>query len=337
MNVLSLFDGMSCGRIALERAKIKVDHYFACEIDKYASSVSQYNWNDVIPVGDVTKLHKSQLGDVDIDLLIGGSPCQGFSKAQGGKQLNFDDPRSVLFFEYVRLLKECKPKYFLLENVRMSQESEDIITEYLGVEPIAINSSLVSAQSRHRLYWTNIPFDGLPEDKEISLIDILEQGIEPQGKLTNITNKEMSRDGMCQVGEAEEYAHYNYRSTKVVYSPLGKCPTLLTMQGGNREPKVAIGHDEWRKLTVKEIERVQTVPDDYTEFGIVDPYDSSLHLHLQRTPISNTQRKKMIGNGWTVDVLTHIFGGLQSTKATKPVKETRHEGDILHTMAHHSA
>ena len=150
MNVLSLFDGMSCGRIALERAGIKVDKYYASEIDKYAITITKKNFPNTIHIGDVTKIKAEDLEP--IDLLMGGSPCQGFSFA--GRQLNFDDPRSALFFEFVRLLKECKPKYFLLENVRMKKEYQDVITEHLGVEPIMINSALVSAQNRKRLYWT---------------------------------------------------------------------------------------------------------------------------------------------------------------------------------------
>ena len=160
MKVLSLFDGMSCGQIALKKAGIPVTKYFASEIDKHAIKVTQENFPDTIQLGSVTDVTTDQVGE--IDLLIGGSPCQGFSFA--GKNLNFDDPRSKLFFEYVRLLKELKPKYFLMENVRMSKKSQDIISEHLGVEPIVINSNLVSAQNRHRLYWTNIPFD-MPTDK----------------------------------------------------------------------------------------------------------------------------------------------------------------------------
>ena len=160
MRVLSLFDGMSCGQIALKKAGIPVTKYFASEIDKHAIKVTQENFPDTIQLGSVTDVTTDQVGE--IDLLIGGSPCQGFSFA--GKNLNFDDPRSKLFFEYVRLLKELKPKYFLMENVRMSKKSQDIISEHLGVEPIVINSNLVSAQNRHRLYWTNIPFD-MPTDK----------------------------------------------------------------------------------------------------------------------------------------------------------------------------
>lgn len=173
MNVLSLFDGMSCGRIALERAGINVSKYYACEIDKYAIKVAQANYPDTIQLGSVTDIMWPETFEgIKIDLLIGGSPCQGFSFA--GKRLNFDDPRSALFWEYVRLLKECKPKYFLLENVRMNQQSQDVITQALGVKPIHINSSLVSAQNRYRLYWTNIPFK-YPSDKGILMRDILQQ------------------------------------------------------------------------------------------------------------------------------------------------------------------
>ena len=153
MNVLSLFDGMSCGRIALERLGVKVDNYYASEIDKYAIKVSQANYPDIIQVGDICNLKPEDFKD--IYLILAGSPCQGFSFA--GKQLAFDDPRSALFFEFIRLLKAIKPKYFLLENVRMKKEFLDVISKYMGVTPIFINSALVSAQSRQRYYWTNIP------------------------------------------------------------------------------------------------------------------------------------------------------------------------------------
>ena len=181
MNVLSLFDGMSCGRIALDKLGIQVDNYFASEVDKYAIQVAQTNYPDTIHLGDVRDVRTSEgmlyvtEGDgcphYEIDLLMGGSPCQGFSFA--GSQLNFDDPRSKLFWEFVRLKNELQPQYFLLENVRMAQRSQDVITEALGVEPIAINSNLVSAQNRYRLYWTNIPFD-MPTDRGITMNDILE-------------------------------------------------------------------------------------------------------------------------------------------------------------------
>ena len=173
MNVLSLFDGMSCGQIALNRAGIEYDNYFASEIDKHAIKVTMANYPNTIQLGDVTKVKGADLPK--IDLLMGGSPCQGFSFA--GKQLNFDDPRSKLFFEFVRLLKECKPKYWLLENVKMKKEYEAIITEHLGIEPIAINSELFSAQDRKRVYWTNIKFSALPIENNSTVEDILESEV----------------------------------------------------------------------------------------------------------------------------------------------------------------
>ena len=189
MNVLSLFDGMSCGRIALDRLGIEVDTYYASEIDKYAIAVAKENYPDTIHVGDITQLDPKDFQD--IDLVLAGSPCQGFSFA--GKQLAFDDPRSALFFEFIRLLKAIKPKYFLLENVRMKQQYIDVITQQVSecypdhegndlfdskIEPILINSALLSAQSRQRLYWTNIPHVKHPEDLGIVLKDILEDEVE---------------------------------------------------------------------------------------------------------------------------------------------------------------
>ena len=189
MNVLSLFDGMSCGRIALDRLGIEVDNYYASEIDKYAIAVAKENYPDTIHVGDITQLDPKDFQD--IDLVLAGSPCQGFSFA--GKQLAFDDPRSALFFEFIRLLKAIKPKYFLLENVRMKQQYIDVITQQVSecypdhegndlfdskIEPILINSALLSAQSRQRLYWTNIPHVKQPEDLGIVLKDILEDEVE---------------------------------------------------------------------------------------------------------------------------------------------------------------
>lgn len=172
MNILSLFDGISCGQVALERANIPIDVYYASEIDKYAIQITQKNYPNTIQIGDIAKIDFTQYAG-KIDLLIGGSPCQGFSFA--GKQLNFDDPRSKLFFEYVRALKEVQPKYFLFENVKMKKEYQDIISQYLGVQPVEINSALVSAQNRKRLYWTNIPFKAWPEDKGILLKDIVHE------------------------------------------------------------------------------------------------------------------------------------------------------------------
>ncbi len=299
MNVLSLFDGMSCGRIALDKAGIVVDKYYASEIDKYAIQVAKANYPDTIHLGDVREIQAASLGS--IDLLIGGSPCQGFSFA--GKRLNFDDPRSQLFFEYVRLLRELKPRYFLLENVRMTKECEAVITDILGVEPVAINSNLVSAQNRHRLYWTNIPFD-VPTDKGIMLKDIIEDGVVDRdkahyidanyfkgGNLKSYFEKHrrqlvFSKDGLCHVGDADLSGN-GY--IKRVYHTDGKAPTLTTMGGGHREPKILTSDTTWRKLTPLECERLQTVPEGYTNH------------------VSNTQRYRMLGNGWTVDIVSHIF------------------------------
>jgi len=491
MNVLSLFDGMSCGRIALDRLGIPVDKYYASEIDKYAIQVSEANYPDIIRLGDVCDVKAEDLPK--IDLLIAGSPCQGFSFA--GKQLAFDDPRSALFFEFVRLLKECKPKYFLLENVRMKKEFLDIISEQVGCEPIFINSALVSAQNRQRFYWTNIPGIEQPEQRGIVLRDILEttpanptlmsdsfvarqkkningkclvdqnkekaaslsameyvkngrqgdylacddEGV-PQDNpsefdknLDKMTNKDgkaycvtarytaaepensMQRkqrtmvpvipethdtpkkihdiprdilkdnerqrrvyaeegkspsllarsdspkimkethDTPKQVGTAVDINGHDV--LKRVYSPDGKSPTVNTCQGGNREPKVVtggairgraydkegkrmdrdgksvankttqmlelrkdaksnaittVGKDSlvvendvyWRKLTPVECERLQTVPDNYTDC------------------VSNTQRYKMLGNGWTIETICHIFKNMQLAEDGKELPKS---------------
>ena len=486
MNVLSLFDGMSCGRIALDRLGIKVDNYYASEIDKYAMKVSEANYPNIIQVGDITELDLSTLPK--IDLIMGGSPCQGFSFA--GKQLAFDDPRSALFFEFVRCVEELKPKYFLLENVRMKKEYLDVISEYMGVEPIMINSALVSAQNRVRFYWTNIPGIEQPEQRGIVLRDILEtqtserpvkdternqrhyrnddekslcmtatmyKGAGNNGmtlvqqkpikvgmnveqvkvrkhevdiislqyllreikKESGKTNKQIAeetntpitkvehwfrtdssfaipsddvwlklkevlsiqtdvfdkqimefeyRDGVYEskqrvysengksptltAGNSEQYIEThdtpkkihdipkdvlkdNERQRRVygkngksptllarsdspkvmktdkplhigtavdikghdqikrVYSADGKSSTLTTCGGGHREPKVAIDDVYWRKLTPVECERLQTVPDNYTNH------------------VSNTQRYKMLGNGWTIEVIAHILKNME--------------------------
>ena len=299
MNVLSLFDGMSCGRIALERANIKIDKYYASEIDKYAIKVAKENYPDTIQVGDVRNVKATDFPD-GIDILLGGSPCQGFSFS--GKRLNFDDPRSKLFFEYVRLLKDLKPKWFLLENVRMKQECQDVISEHLGVKPIALNSRLVSAQNRYRLYWTNIPFTDELEDRKIMLKDILEDGF--------ITDRDKSHcldANYFKGGNLKQY--FKKRRRQLVFSnrvvmlqkPRGnnkgsikereKSP-CLSSSSWEQNNFVEDGPSKWRKLTPKECERLQTVPEDYT------------------SSVSNTQRYKMLGNGWTVDVIVHLLKNL---------------------------
>ena len=222
MKVLSLFDGMSCGQIALSKLGVKVDKYYASEIDKYAIEITQKNFPDTIQLGDVCNLDPKDF--MDVDLLLAGSPCQGFSFA--GKQLAFDDPRSALFFEFVRLLKAIKPKYFLLENVRMKKEFLEVITEQVSacytaddvaseykdifgsvkIEPHFINSSLLSAQSRQRYYWTNIPNIKQPEDKGIVLRDILETDPE---SITKMSDKFVERNGdkNCMIDQDKEKAH----------------------------------------------------------------------------------------------------------------------------------
>ena len=269
LNVLSLFDGMSCGQIALERAGIKVNNYFASEIDKYAIQVAKHNYPNMQHIGDVTQVKANELPK--IDLLIGGSPCQGFSFA--GKQLNFDDPRSKLFFEFVRLLKECKPKYFLLENVKMKKEYEDIITEYLGVKPILINSSLVSAQNRERLYWTNIQIQGLPDDKGLFLKDVIEIG----------TGKKLSEQTAQRPRTLRNYRSENQKAF---------CMLATMWKGSQSNGMTVIDDNGLRNITPLECERLQTVPDNYTNV------------------VADTNRYTMLGNGWTVDVIAHIFGGL---------------------------
>ena len=313
LNVLSLFDGASCGQVALNRAGIPVANYFASEIDKYAISITQKNHPDTVQLGSVVDVKSEQLPE--IDLLIGGSPCQDFSFA--GSQSGFKGDRGALFFEYIRLLKELKPTYFLLENVRMKKDNEQAITDYLAdagypCEPRHINSNLVSAQNRHRLYWSNIPDTGLPTDKGVVLQDILETGFTDRdkahcidanyfkgGNLRSYFHKNRRQlvfdlakgdSGLLLAGEADINGH---DLIKRVYYTEGKAPTLNAVSGGNQEPKILQDHLTWRKLTPTECERLQTLPDGYTD------------------GVSNTQRYKMLGNGWTVDVIAHIFNGLQ--------------------------
>jgi len=292
MKILSLFDGISCGRVALERAGIKVDKYYASEIDKRPIEISIKNYPDIIQLGDVTKITKEMVGE--IDLIMGGSPCQSFSNA--GNRKGFDG-KSGLFWEFVRLVNELKPKYFLLENVKMKQEWQDVISDALGVKPIEINSSLVSGQNRKRLFWTNIPNIKQPEDKGILLTDILEQEVDEKYYLNESQIKTINRnfgskgktinldDGLI------EKITYPSRINK---KPLNiKSPTLVAAMGmGGGNVPVIIKNGRIRKFTEVECERLQTLPDNYT------------------SGISSTQRYKAIGNGWTVDVIAHILKNL---------------------------
>jgi DNA-cytosine methyltransferase len=330
MNVLSLFDGISAGRIALERAGIKIDNYYASEVDKYAMQISNKNYPDIKQLGDVTKWREWDIDWGSIDIVIGGSPCQGFSFA--GKQLNFEDPRSKLFFDFVDIchrVADDNPKMkFFLENVRMKKEYQDVINSYMGVEPIMINSSLVSAQNRVRFYWTNISNIEQPKDEGVILSDILEESVENKYYLTAEAVDYMGRlrngkqrweyhknpvDGKAACLTANMYKGVPYGVVRLskceqigmldmkgndcirrVYNEQGKSPCLTTSVGGHRQPKIFDYEKEFaRKLTPIECERLQTFPDNYTE------------------GISNSQRYKALGNSWTVDVVAHIFKNLK--------------------------
>lgn len=283
MNVLSLFDGISCGQIALKRSGIIYKNYYASEIDSKAIEITQKNFPKTIQLGDVSKIETEKLPR--IDLLIGGSPCQSFSQTISNNK-GFDG-KSKLFFEYLRILKEAKPRYFLLENVVMKKEWENIITSYLGVEPKHINSENFSAQSRPRVYWTNIPVKEIPFNKNV-LKDILENDVNEK----YFYNEPFIFHGMDKVVCAT-LAIKGHDILKRVNSPYRKCQTLTAVCGGNQQKKVLISEkDRVRKLTPKEYERLQTVPDDYT------------------SGVSDSARYKMLGNGWTVDVIAHIFKGI---------------------------
>jgi len=282
MNVLSLFDGISAGQVSLERSGIKVDNYYASEIDKYAMQVANKNYPNTIQLGSVTNWMNWDIDFTTIDLVIGGSPCQGFSIA--GKQLNFDDERSKLFFEFSAILDTIKilnPNVkFLLENVRLKKEYQDVISKYVGVEPIVINSSLVSAQNRVRFYWTNIEGIEQPTDRKLVLSDILEDFVDIKYHLTSEAMEYMSR---LRNGKARWEYHTN---------PLSGKSACLTANMYKGVPYGVI-RELIRKLTPLECERLQTFPDHYTE------------------GISNTQRYKSLGNSWTIDVIAHIFKNLQ--------------------------
>ena len=368
INVLSLFDGISCGNIALERAGIEVDNYFASEIDLNAIKITNKNYPSTLQVGDITKIQTKNL--LDIDLIIGGSPCQSFSNA--GSRTGFDG-KSGLFWQFVKILREVKPRYFMLENVRMKQEWKDIITEALGVDPIEIDSALVSAQQRKRLYWTNIPIKNMKiKDKKIYLSDILGIKVESNedriimtksdfdvkvrkhyiDKLNLVqflreekdrsgkTNREISSHCNVPITKVEhwfredtsssipdedswfklkeilgiigerydlevtsfEVKRNNFDMAKRIYHINGKHPTLTTLTGGHQRKTITDGDDMFY-LTPNHAEELQTLPENYTQ------------------PLSDNQRFKVIGNGWTVDVVAHIFRGLSSLNLNKEKQE----------------
>lgn len=339
ITVLSLFDGMSCGQIALRELGIKVKTYFASEIDGAAIQTTNLNFPDTVQLGDVRNVKAANLPK--IDLLIGGSPCQGFSIC--GKRLNFEDPRSVLFFEFVRVLNEVREKnpdvLFLLENVKMKREFEGVISQYLGLQPVQINSALVSAQNRIRLYWTNIQTreEGLfrelytdipqPADKQLLLKDVLqdESEVEERFYMNETTlkkvilhaerNKAAGNGFKAEIHQPEEKAACVtvkgtwWRDLVIVQRGHGfnkggvfegKAPTLTAsswehnnfvadLRKGNATKLVGV-----RRLTPTETARLQTVPDWY------------------RWNVKETQIYRMLGNGWTVEVIKHIFSFIKT-------------------------
>lgn len=279
MIVLSLFDGISCAKVAMERMNIPIKSYFACEIDKYAIRISQKNHPEIKHLGNV-----KDVSGFPIDLLIGGSPCQDLSIAKQNRK-GLEGNRSSLFWEYVRLKNECKPKYFIFENVAsMPVKDRDIISKELGVKPIMVDAALVSAQSRKRLFWTNIPNVVLPTDKRITLNDILEKTVDTSYHIKNQTLTESS--SVNQIG----YIGKSNSQANRVYS-INEKSVCLSANGGGLGAKTGLYQiqDIIRKLTHVECERLQGLPDNYT------------------SGISNTQRYKCLGNAFNVDVVAHIL------------------------------
>jgi len=342
LNVLSLFDGMSCGQIALERAGIKVDTYYAAEIDKYAIKITQKNYPNTIQIGDVNNIDFTKYVE-KIDLLLGGSSCTFWSIAKKNREVDKSGMGWKLFSRYIDALKIIKPKYFLYENVAsMPNTIKNFISEEFGCDPILIDSALVSAQQRKRLYWTNIPNVQQPEDKHIYLQDILEDGCTDRIKSYCIDANYFKGVNLEQYLEKKRQqlvfekpfriGHFNSggRGDRV-YATEGKGVTLAANGGGRGaktglylvpvqydrknkvgkklEKSITLCASDWRglnrnqkqnavlnleemiirKLTPLECERLQTVPEGYTE------------------GVSNTQKYKMLGNGWTVDVISHIL------------------------------
>ncbi|HGM3774720.1 TPA: DNA cytosine methyltransferase [Clostridioides difficile] len=282
MNVLSLFDGISCGQVAFERAGIKVDNYFASEIKKSSIKVTMDNYPNTIQLGDVRELNVSKIPNIDI--LIGGSPCQNLSRGRliGNKiQDGLSGDRSNLFWEYVRILKQLNPKYFLLENVVMPEKDENMINQLLGVEPIRINSNLVSYQNRDRLYWTNIPNVQQPKDLKISFQNFKDTDFNYCKKFK--VKKTPSREKMWGNG-------LNGSCKNITYEDKINCVTLKQDRFSN-SGLVEFG-SFCRYLTTRELELAQTLPVGYTKL------------------LSRRQAENVIGDGWTIDVIAHILSNI---------------------------
>lgn len=324
MNVLSLFDGISAGRQALEKAGIQVDNYFASEIDKYAIAITQYNYPDTVQLGDVEGWQEWDLPKIDI--ILAGSPCQGFSRI--GTRLNFDDPRSKLFFTFMDILEHYNPEYFLLENVVMKKEWQAVITDWVGEYPLAINSKLVSAQSRPRLYWTNLPDVTLPEDRGILLKDIIfddadlpalhniyggYKETEPRkfwdksptirpnsggGHIPSLILSYKAMEYMCR-RVVDGRTHWDFKHHSDIAND--KSQTVVANFKKGVPYNVLISKNCVRSFHPIECERLQTMPDDYTSIG---DFDGDVKH------ISKTQRYKALGNSWTVDVIVQLLKGI---------------------------
>ena len=312
MNVLSLFNGMSCINLALERADIEIDKIYTFEIDKYCLALEKYQYPDNIQCGDV--LHEN-VND-SIDILVGGSPCTYWSISNYNRETTEEGLGFDLFMQFKKALDKHKPKYFIYENnYRIHKDIVSSITLKLGVEPILINSALVSAQGRKRYYWTNIPTEQ-PEDRGITLKDIITEN--GQDKLCIVLDKDYiekmkSNTVRCGGRGSGINDRHNWDTIRIgqigkggqgqrIYHVEGKSVTLTAKSGGQgAKTGLYVINDKVRRLSVIECERLQTVPDNFTQYGNFDGKVKN---------ISDSQRYKMLGNGWTVDVISWILQGI---------------------------
>lgn len=298
INVLSLFDGMSCGRLALKKANIEVGSYYSSEIKQHAIKVADLNFPQDEPtrLGDITKINGYKLPK--IDLLIGGSPCQDFSGANK-ERLGVDGIKSGLFFEYVRLLKETSPKYFLLENVRMKKEHQDFVSNIMGCEPIVINSELLAPHLRHRLYWTNIPFNKKIDDLNLKLNDFLIEGYSDRDKARTLLESD-SRPLSTPIKMVHRYLNTGF--TTLIFKDKKHYEDIREHFDLNFKGKTAKDIDSFvgdlsvyngvRYLNNREREFCQTVPSGYTDV------------------LTKNEAACLLGDGWTVDVIAHILRGI---------------------------
>jgi len=281
MNVLSLFDGISCGRVALDRAGIDVTNYYASEIDKYAIKISEDNHPDIIQLGDVTQWETWDIDWSSVDLILAGSPCQSISNLGDGSGLEGKSGLFYVFFDILNHVRNLNPKVkFILENVQGNKKALQTIDTMMGVESVPINSNLFSAQNRKRLYWTNIDIPPITP-KNIKLIDILESGV-PKDSILSAGRKRWLLSEKGQETVRKRYANIDPE----------KAGCLTARSDASWNSNYVTRNGELTKLTPVEYERLQTLPDNYT------------------ASVSNSQRYKAIGNGWTVDVIAHILKGL---------------------------